>query len=129
LQYQIEYTYHPKCHLLEKDLLHLNYNMVEDHTKQLSTSFLYDQASLLGVLYVIEGSTLGGTLIRKTIAQYINVDLSAHFFYPYGKHTQIEWKRTCDFIQSYAQKEQLDFQNVCKAANHTFHSISESIFI
>jgi heme oxygenase len=126
-EHQIEYFYQPKCPLLEQDLLHLNVHNCNEDRKQLSTSFLHDKASLLGVLYVIEGSTLGGILIRKTIAKYINVNFMANFFYPYGQATRTKWQRTCDFIASYAQKEQLDIQSICEAAIHTFNMINKTL--
>jgi heme oxygenase len=51
------------------------------------------QAEALGLLYVLEGSTLGGRVIRKTLAAQGIDDLGLSFLDPYGAETGNRWKQ------------------------------------
>lgn len=57
---------------------------------------------LVGTLYVIEGSTLGGELIARQIAQHLGLERSAgaRFFNAYGAQTQTRWQEFCRFMAS-----------------------------
>ena len=61
---------------------------------------LNSQACVLGVLYVLEGATLGGQILRKHVAQHLNIE--AHnggaFLYVYGEATGRRWKDFLDFL-------------------------------
>lgn len=61
---------------------------------------LGSEASVLGVLYVLEGATLGGNILRKQIAERLG--LQAHdgcaFLYVYGEATGRYWKSFLDFL-------------------------------
>ena len=61
---------------------------------------LNSEASVLGVLYVLEGATLGGNILRKQISDRLG--LQAHdggaFLYVYGEATGRNWKSFLDFL-------------------------------
>lgn len=63
---------------------------------------LHSQASVLGVLYVLEGATLGGNVLRKQMSERLGLD--AHngcaFLYVYGADTGRQWKAFMDFLGS-----------------------------
>lgn len=51
---------------------------------------------LLGVLYVLEGSTLGGVFLRDRIARGLGVSPEAlHYYGIYGRDTKARWGKFC----------------------------------
>lgn len=63
---------------------------------------LNSQACVLGVLYVLEGATLGGQILRKHVAQHLNIDAQngGAFLYVYAQATGRRWKDFLDFLGS-----------------------------
>ena len=63
---------------------------------------LSSPTSVLGVLYVLEGATLGGNVLRKQMSERLGLD--AHngcaFLYVYGEATGRQWKAFMDFLGS-----------------------------
>jgi heme oxygenase (biliverdin-IX-beta and delta-forming) len=57
----------------------------------------------LGILYVIEGSTLGGRIILKNISAALQLDENhgASYFAGYGAQTGVRWKTFIDAMVSY----------------------------
>ncbi|KFF02988.1 biliverdin-producing heme oxygenase [Flavobacterium reichenbachii] len=92
-----------KKHLIEEDLLFLDCN------KTVSTSvFNAPEMSVpfaLGILYVIEGSSLGGRFILKNVA--LNPKLSGNqgvsYFSGYGDRTGSYWKSFLNTLSEYEQ--------------------------
>ena len=73
---------------------------------------LHSEACVLGVLYVLEGATLGGNILRKQIAQHLGLDTHSggSFLYVYGEDTGRRWKTFMAFLGSvqldeHAQRE------------------------
>lgn len=79
---------------------------------------------VIGALYVIEGSTLGGRMIIKMLKQQINFlnvnELS--FFYGYGDQTENMWKNFKIYIDKPLKLHEEDI--VIKSANDTFHQFT-----
>ncbi len=121
------YHYTPKLPFLESDLNHMGCSLPLDDANFLPEHFLHDRASFLGVLYVLEGSTLGGSVIRNMLQKHIDVDRMATFFYPYGKSTRQNWEVTCAFIEHTAANESLPAHAICDAAIATFQSIRRAL--
>jgi heme oxygenase len=71
---------------------------------------------LIGMLYVIEGSTLGGQLISKHLVNYqgITSETGGCFFGGYGENTTALWT---DFIRFSADIDGDDAQ--CQAAKNS----------
>ncbi len=90
-----------KTHALHRDLQALGVN-----TQSLALCdtlpALSSPASVLGVLYVLEGATLGGNVLRKQMSERLGLD--AHngcaFLYVYGEATGRQWKAFMDFLGS-----------------------------
>lgn len=121
--YNMPYFYTPKTPFLQHDLKHLSAPIAPLPSKMRLLPFMHTPATFLGALYVLEGSTLGGSLIHKHLQQYISVDKLATFFYPYKKETKKHWELTRHFIDEYATEHSLDASEACHAAIQTFRSI------
>ena len=82
---------------------------------------LDSQASVLGVLYVLEGATLGGQILRKHVSQHLNID--AHnggaFLYVYAQATGRRWKNFLEFLDNQSLDTHAQAQTV-QAACLTF---------
>ncbi len=63
---------------------------------------LNDEAQLLGALYTIEGSSLGGQVISRHLAKHLALSPSkgARFFYGYGEQTMPVWQQFDCFINA-----------------------------
>lgn len=75
----------------------------------------------LGVLYVVEGATLGGQILRREIAARLNLqaDNGAAFLDVYGADTGRRWRQFTDYMG--AQPLQAEArQTVVHAAQDTF---------
>jgi heme oxygenase len=111
-----------KTHLIEEDLLFLNCN------KNLSTNvFKAPEMSVpfaLGVLYVIEGSTLGGRFILKNVT--LNSKLSGgqgvSYFNGYGDKTGSYWKSFLNTLSEYEQTNNCG-DAIIEGAVYAFNSI------
>jgi len=59
-------------------------------------------AQLIGVLYTLEGSTLGGQHISRCLEKFLGLtqDSSVCFFNGYGERTQAMWQEFLDFAES-----------------------------
>jgi len=58
-----------------------------------------NSAHALGFAYVLEGSTLGGQVIRKAVAAAAGPLLGLTFFGAYGPDTGTRWKQFCQVIE------------------------------
>lgn len=75
----------------------------------------------VGVLYVVEGSTLGGQLISKRLQQYLGLTPNggARFYAGYGEASAVRWRDYLAFAESVAaDAEQSKAAEM--AANRTF---------
>lgn len=92
-----------KAHYIEDDLLYLNHNKAVItpvfNTSEMTVPFA------LGVLYVIEGSTLGGRFILKNITTIPGLDngQGTSYFNGYGEKTGSYWKSFLNFLEEYEQ--------------------------
>jgi len=93
-----------KKQLIENDLLFLNSNNTDSEKvfqiEGISTPFA------LGILYVVEGSTLGGRFILKNVSKFpeLSGDKGVSYFNGYGEKTGSFWKSFLNFLSEYEQK-------------------------
>lgn len=80
----------------------------------------------LGILYVIEGSTLGGKVIYKHIQKTLglNEKSGAAYFYGYGEKTGELWKNFLFQLTEYEQLNQ-NGDRIIAGANFAFQSIHD----
>ncbi len=81
-----------------------------------------DAAQALGVMYVLEGSTLGGQVISQILIRNLTVpelSKSLTFFNGYGTDTQSYWDTFVHYLQGYNGSEE-QRQRMLDAAADTF---------
>ena len=79
--------------------------------------------SLVGALYVLEGSTLGGQVITRQLAQSIQVypGEGASFFHGHGSGTYVRWNAFWQFAADVCAQGSLD--EVCISAVRMFEDL------
>lgn len=86
------------------------------------SNFVEGPASAVGVLYVVEGSTLGGRLLAGWIRSRLGYDAScgASSFVPYGADTLTRWQTFGRLAERSAQARKGDVATMVSAARSTF---------
>lgn len=119
-----DYIERRKAVLLSSDLLILKAKTPmfasDDHLPNITNT-----AEALGALYVMEGSTLGGQIIKKMLGKQLGIaeNYATSFFNGYGDDTMKMWasfKSALDKLNSPETNEQ-----VINSANQTFQKFSE----
>ncbi|HEX8360290.1 MAG TPA: biliverdin-producing heme oxygenase [Longimicrobium sp.] len=78
-------------------------------------------AAALGVMYVLEGATLGGRVISRHLASLgIGPETGGAFFGGYGDATGEMWKAFAAAIGAYAEAHPESTDEMVKAADETF---------
>ncbi len=79
-------------------------------------------AEALGCLYVLEGSTLGGQLIRQAVSARLGLtaDTGCAFFNSYGASTREKWSDFCSTLADYGDRHPGAESQVIAAATETF---------
>lgn len=116
------YPYQAKLPLLHRDLQFIARDEMAPHIKEAVIPRIDQHETFLGVLYVLEGSTLGGAMITNQLKKHLDVTQGAQFFYPYQEKTYKQWQHTRAYIDGFAMasaKKDL----VVAAAKATFHAI------
>lgn len=114
-----------KLHLIEDDLLALDapikqFSAVFKNADQFTTPFS------LGILYTVEGSTLGGRFILKNIQSALGFDEQhgARFFFGYGNQTGMLWKNFLHQLDA-AVLQTNDPSEIIAGAQYAFDAIHE----
>lgn len=86
-------------------------------------------ADALGCLYVLEGATLGGQIIRKEVQRRhgLETDSGCAFFSSYQAQVGDKWKEFCSGITGYASRNPGTEDAIVAAAMATFGSLDEWI--
>ncbi len=104
-----------KLHLLEADLA-----AYEEEVRPFSLPHSDSSTTLLGYMYVLEGSSLGGALIHKHLRSHI--DVPGNFFNCYGNDLSARWKSFLDIIGTYGLDEKAA-EEIIKGARIAFDKI------
>ncbi len=85
-------------------------------------------SELAGLLYVIEGSTLGGQHISRALADYhgLSSETGASFFNGYGQHTLMRWESFLQFFDSVIQDNE-DFLSAKDVACRVFQTFQSAL--
>ena len=116
---------HPKAQFIETDLQTLGFKK-EINDKPLSSKIQNcTTAFALGVMYVIEGSSLGGRVILKNITAALghNADSGATYFAGYGAQTGSHWKIFLGALMAYEHQHNCELE-IIKGANFAFDAIN-----
>lgn len=110
---------------LETDLNHIGENAayLSSLRKCEDLPRLDDVASGLGALYVVEGSTLGGQVILRTLKTRFGLspDTGGRFFWGYGSRTSVMWQRYLAVLEEFTNSAQTA-EIVEKSAIETFEA-------
>jgi heme oxygenase len=97
----------------------------DQHAAQLATELLAsDTASLLGALYVLEGSAMGGLVLKRHLAQALHLeeDKGLRYHAGHGPMSAPKWLAIKQRLDQASLSPQ-ERERVIHAANHTFTSI------
>ena len=80
-------------------------------------------AKKLGVLYVLEGSTLGGSVITRHLKSKLGdlVENCTQFYFPYGEMTGPNWKNFAMLVERSCTPDEHD--EIVDAAKQTFETL------
>ncbi|MEW6360857.1 MAG: biliverdin-producing heme oxygenase [Pyrinomonadaceae bacterium] len=88
---------------------------------------MQNAARAFGVLYVIEGSTLGGQVISRHLRDRLGLtpDNGAAFFSSYGHEVGQKWKEFCDALNRFGEIFPEMHSEIIDAAKETFSAFAE----
>jgi len=114
-----------KLSALEKDL---NYWGIDSLTLPGLDFELYlpqkNTAEVLGALYVLEGATLGGNVIKRHILANPNFkdqDGGLNYYGVYGEELSTKWKKFVSVLNEWV--EEADYERCINSANQTFNNL------
>ncbi len=124
------YSFSDRTAWLRADLLALEqrgYERSHFSDERLFPFPVTDVPTLIGLLYVIEGSTLGGQVIARQVQQSLGVSVlhGGRFFYGYGEQTEQHWQDFWDFANSMTQPD--DELVMAEAAVATFDALADGL--
>ncbi len=93
--------------------------------KKEDTTFKKSDAEILGALYVLEGATLGGSVIvkrLKTNPNLSNLNLNFHYYQIYGSELINNWKSFCEILN---QQPEETFEATVAGAKKMFQIIAD----
>jgi len=78
--------------------------------------------SALGALYVMEGSTLGGPIIKRIISAKLGSDDGFTFFLSYGEKVQLMWERFKQHLEGpFSTYDEVEIVNAARETFNTFN--------
>lgn len=115
-----------KAELIIKDLLGTGISKEKVATLPVHYLDFTTVGEALGVMYVLEGSTLGGKILYKHIHQILGLtgENGASYFWGYGIKTGMLWKNFISTLASYAVENNCE-EEIIASAEQTFSSIDK----
>jgi len=125
----LEYPKRKKTDLIAKDLIALGLDPKDYQNTPLFNLPINDKYQALGAFYVLEGSTLGGAVIARTLKKNENLtDIDTYHFYGcYGEEVGMRWKQFCQVLLNEGQETE-NQDKMVKSASDTFDAMS-SLFM
>lgn len=113
-----------KTALLEADLSTLGGNAPAQLPLCVDLPPLNSVADFFGCMYVLEGASLGGTVISRHVQKKLGVSplSGGQFFYGYGNHTGAMWQQFRSAITAFSS-EQVDHDAIVSSARATFETL------
>lgn len=122
----IDWGARKKVQLIEQDLAALDFLQTEKLSTWQPLQSVNSNAEILGALYVIEGSTLGGQFIFLNLKKTLNLsaERGASFFAGYGSKTGQMWRSFVEVLDSHVLSKE-DKLVALKSAQNTFDEFGE----
>jgi heme oxygenase len=124
--YHINPDSHCRLHLIAADLGALGASTQELHSKfDIHVNWSFPTA--IGVLYVLEGSTMGGRLLAQRNAHILGDDgrSATRYFEAYGDETISRWGAYCEFLSRYGSMHPEENAEVILGACSMFLTMKE----
>lgn len=126
---EVNYNFSNRLKLpkLERDLRELGvFDEVKGGSKWQNIPDLDSFAKAFGSLYVIEGATLGGQVIKRHLESHLGItpENGGEFFSGYGDMTGKMWKDFGSVITAFAENQSVD-DTIITSAKNTFDSFRE----
>jgi len=127
--YNFDYETTRKTGLLEKDLQSLGLSMQEigalPECPDLPEQKIFTQAA--GVMYVLEGSILGGQMVIRMLNRALGVqpDINGHYFNSYGDKVRDRWKAFQQLLVETAADSTTREDQIIEAAKETFRKLDQ----
>ena len=125
LALELEMNSRLKLHALEKDLAYWN---IDNLTLPSLNFDLFvpevNTAEILGALYVLEGATLGGNVIKKHILanpNFKNHEDGLNYYGVYGPELGCKWKKFVTILNDRVKEK--DYERCVNSANQTFENL------
>lgn len=120
LAQQLDLIHRKKLSVLKKDMEELR--MPEPENDAGEITFNKNDAELLGAMYVLEGATLGGSVIVKRLKNNPNFEgLSLNYYQVYGDQLIPMWKQFCEILN---QQPQGSYNDAIAGAKKMFDYIA-----
>ncbi len=123
----IKFDNRHKTPLLKQDLLDLGYSEEEiANWPKWELGFeLPNEEAALGAMYVLEGATLGGAVIKKQLANNQNLTHieEMHYYGCYGREIGEQWKSFGAYLANRVEQKPDTGDAVVQAAKDTFESL------
>ena len=104
-----------KLHALALDLMEagIQKEVINEKFKLKNHSNIPSQTFAMGALYVLEGATLGGSVIQKQLAQNINfpIETSLHYYRCYGAQLMANWKQFLEVLNGITEVKHQEVLN------------------
>ncbi len=111
LKTELDLDKRTKLPALQKDLQELNMEVPEVECADLEQITDAENAALLGVMYVLEGATLGGNVVVKRLKVNQNLkffNLNFNYYQVYGTNLVDNWKQFCRVLNTRVDKTEYD---------------------
>lgn len=106
--------------LLKRDLALLNYDI---NIQNILPCNNWSFAKVVGGMYVLEGSTMGGQILSKRL-DYLK---AIHYFEGYGKNTMKNWEDFSLFINNYAQENPEQHTQIVNGATTLYETVEKGM--
>jgi heme oxygenase len=117
-----------KTKMLEKDLLESDMKLSDAINTNITIPTCKTIHELIGILYVVEGSSLGAQFITKQLTSNINLtNLSFHFYNGYRNETITKWESFKKWVNIYGENYPESHPEIIEAANTCFFCLMNSI--
>ena len=112
---------------LQADLLHFGRKLEYESFDIPKMPAITSTEEAWGIVYVLEGSTMGGQIITRILSRSMNVpgDIGFSFFNPYHSNTAAKWEGFKNKLNDAAGS--LDQEKIIQAANHFFDNYNQWI--
>lgn len=108
---------------LKRDLQSLNCDI--DRSPSLYHLSIRNLSQAIGVMYVLEGSSLGAQVIAKQLERHPFIDSERlNYFRHYGPNLGKFWQRFIQNMESAYSRNELDSEQVLAAARATFQTLN-----